>query len=234
MGAIDYTKLLAKLNPEPGGEDVLRLRVGTVSVVNSDGTLNVAISGVVIPSIPRLQSAALNTGDVVQVISYRGSLLVIGLVAGNELGVSKGLTAYGQRNSAKSTANDGIEVGVMRLDGVPLKGGRSHLVQVSGLRVTGGGSTPHWLTTIRYSTSGAATIASTEVARSEGSTGTDNMPTMAALIQIVGGDVTGSFLLGLRRSGGTLAVTLVADNVGSNLMTVVDLGSVVPDTGIDL
>ena len=80
---IDYTKLLAKLNPEPGGEDVLRLRTGVVSAVNSDGTVNVAISGVVIPHVPRLAGTILSAASNVQVLSYRGSLLVLDAVARN-------------------------------------------------------------------------------------------------------------------------------------------------------
>jgi hypothetical protein len=80
---IDYTKLLAKLNPEPGGEDVLRLRTGKISAVNSDGTVDVAISGVVVPDVPRLASSVLSAASNVQVLSYRGSLLVIDAIARN-------------------------------------------------------------------------------------------------------------------------------------------------------
>lgn len=81
--AIDYTKLLAKLSPEPGGEDVLRLRTGVISAVNSDGTVDVAISGVVVPHVPRLAGTILSAASNVQVLSYRGSLLVLDAIARN-------------------------------------------------------------------------------------------------------------------------------------------------------
>ena len=75
---IDYTKLLAKLDPQPGGEDVARMRTGVVDAVNSDGTVDLGISGIVIPDVARLAGSIVAVGMVVNVISYRGSLLVIG------------------------------------------------------------------------------------------------------------------------------------------------------------
>lgn len=78
---LDYTKLLKKINPDSDGEDTLRLRVGVVSTVNSDGTVNVTISGVTIPNVPRLLDSSMATGAAVQVLSYRGSLLVLGRVS---------------------------------------------------------------------------------------------------------------------------------------------------------
>lgn len=83
---IDYSKLLRKLNPEPGGEDILRLRTGVVDAVNANGTLDVGISGLVVPGVPRLSNITAAVGDIVQVISFRGALLVIGAVAGDAAG----------------------------------------------------------------------------------------------------------------------------------------------------
>lgn len=81
MAGLDYTRILRKLIPEPGGEDVLRLRVGIVDAINLDGTVDVVISGLVIPDLPRLRGAPMEAGDNVQLLSYRGSLLVIGAAA---------------------------------------------------------------------------------------------------------------------------------------------------------
>ena len=75
---IDYTKLLKRLNPEPGGEDVLRLRVGVVTAVNSGGLVDVTISGVSVPDVPVLAGVQAPIGAVVQILSLRGSLLVLG------------------------------------------------------------------------------------------------------------------------------------------------------------
>jgi hypothetical protein len=75
----DFTKLLEKLVPEPGGEDVLRLRTGVVSAIGaSSGAVTVTVSGVDVPNVPVLGSAMFPVGSVVQILSYRGSLLIIG------------------------------------------------------------------------------------------------------------------------------------------------------------
>jgi hypothetical protein len=80
--AVDYTTLLTKLNPDPGGESTLRLRVGTVDLVNANGTLDIEMSsGVIVQGVPKLASAYAPLGAVVQMISLRGSLLVLGAVS---------------------------------------------------------------------------------------------------------------------------------------------------------
>jgi hypothetical protein len=83
-GSINYTKLLEKLDPTPGGEDKARMRTGVISAVNTDGTVDLAISGIVVPDVPRLDGAIVPVGAAVNVIGYRGSLLVIGRTAIND------------------------------------------------------------------------------------------------------------------------------------------------------
>ena len=78
----DYTKLLSKLIPEAGGEDTA-LRTMVVSSVNSDGTVNLSTSGVIIPNIPRLGNAAVVVGEPVQVLTIRGSAIVLGPIGGS-------------------------------------------------------------------------------------------------------------------------------------------------------
>lgn len=81
---IDYTKLLKKINPDRDGEPHLHLRTAVVSAVNANGTVDILMSGVTIPGVPRLAEAAVQVGATVQVLAARGSLLVIGRVsAGN-------------------------------------------------------------------------------------------------------------------------------------------------------
>lgn len=76
---IDYTKLRQKLTPDPGAEDVLRLRVGTVDAVGLDGVVDIIDgAGVLIPNVPVLGGAQFSVGSVVQILSFRGSLMVIG------------------------------------------------------------------------------------------------------------------------------------------------------------
>lgn len=75
---IDYSKLLDKLLPPSDGEDMTRLRTGLVDAVNSDGTVNVGISGLVVPNVPRLAGAPMVAGTIVNILVWRGGLLVIG------------------------------------------------------------------------------------------------------------------------------------------------------------
>lgn len=78
---LDLTRLIEKLDPRPDGQDKVQLRTGTVAAVNGDGTLDVTLSGVVVPDVPRLASVGALVGDAVQVQVYRGSMLVVGLAA---------------------------------------------------------------------------------------------------------------------------------------------------------
>lgn len=81
---IDYTKLLEKLSPKSDGEDTLRLRTGTVTTVNADGTLDITMSdGGLLPNVNKLATAYAPAGAVVQMIVFRGAMLVIGAVGSN-------------------------------------------------------------------------------------------------------------------------------------------------------
>lgn len=76
---IDYTKLRAALDPDPGGEDTLRLRTAKVQTMNANGTVDILLSGVLVPGVPRLDNGSwLATGANVQVITLRGGHLILG------------------------------------------------------------------------------------------------------------------------------------------------------------
>lgn len=85
MTSIDYTRLLERLIPDPGGEDKLRLRTGVIDEVNADGTVDVVISGVTVTNVPVLANAMVMADMVTQILSYRGSLLVIGSTGGKRV-----------------------------------------------------------------------------------------------------------------------------------------------------
>jgi hypothetical protein len=92
---LDYTTFLDKLVPERDGEDVLRLRTATVSAVNANGTLDVTMSdGTVVPGVPKMATAFAPVAAIVQVIAYRGSLLVIGAVGSS--GANGAMTKTGE------------------------------------------------------------------------------------------------------------------------------------------
>lgn len=77
---IDYTKLRQKLAPEDqvGGDPGLQLRVAVIQAIASDGTVTITLAGTNIPGVSVLNSAVFAVGTVVQVLSYRGALLVLG------------------------------------------------------------------------------------------------------------------------------------------------------------
>lgn len=100
---IDITKLRAKLDPDPGGEDVLRFRSGVVTAVNADGTLDLLLSGVSRPSVPRLANVTAAVGDIVQIITLRGDLLVIGQVSPNAGGLVSSRVGTTVRDTDTST-----------------------------------------------------------------------------------------------------------------------------------
>jgi hypothetical protein len=75
----DLTRLIEKLDPRPDGQDKVQLRTGVINEINADGTVDVILSGVVVPNVPRLASVSGAVGSVVQVQVYRGSMLVIGV-----------------------------------------------------------------------------------------------------------------------------------------------------------
>ena len=81
---MDYTALLKKLTPDQDGEPHTRLRTGVVDAVNANGTLDILMSGgIIVPGVPKLATAYAPPGATVQMISSRGSLLVIGAVGSN-------------------------------------------------------------------------------------------------------------------------------------------------------
>lgn len=76
---IDITRLSGRLTPKSDAEDVLRLRVGLVDALNSDGTIDVLLDQVLVDKpVPVLAGALVEVGLPVQLLSYRGSLLAIG------------------------------------------------------------------------------------------------------------------------------------------------------------
>lgn len=75
----NLTKLRKKLIPPPDGQDVAKLRAAVVAAYDTaDGTVDLTLNGATIPNVPVLSGAAFAVGTTVQVLSYRGSLLVIG------------------------------------------------------------------------------------------------------------------------------------------------------------
>lgn len=101
---IDYTSLLDKLTPQRDGEPPTHLRTGTVAAVNSDGTVDITMSGgALVPDVPRLDSAHVAVGTVVQMLSFRGALLVLGPTSAGA--VSNGSAGVAVFNGNNPTTN---------------------------------------------------------------------------------------------------------------------------------
>lgn len=97
--ALDYTSLLKKLTPDRDGEPHTHLRTGVVAAINSDGTLDITMSsGVLVPDVPKLDGVNPAVGAVVQMISFRGVLLVIGGVLGGVSATTGNVTQFGGSN----------------------------------------------------------------------------------------------------------------------------------------
>jgi hypothetical protein len=81
---VDYTKLREALSPLPqiSGDEKTSMRVAEVTAINSaDGTVDVLLSETAVENVPVLDSVVVFVGSIVQMLTYRGSMLVIGTVA---------------------------------------------------------------------------------------------------------------------------------------------------------
>lgn len=107
---IDYTKIKKKINGQidPFEVDPLTLRVGVVAAVNSNGTANITLSGVTLTNVPVLATGQnLITGLPVQVVTYRGSFLVLGHVAGTNTPAGRKYVIKGaDQNLTNTTMTD--------------------------------------------------------------------------------------------------------------------------------
>jgi hypothetical protein len=76
---IDITRIIEKIVPKADGEDTVRWRTGIVAVVNAT-TLDVTISGVTVTDVKMLKHVSATVDDIAHMVSYRGTLVVIGVV----------------------------------------------------------------------------------------------------------------------------------------------------------
>lgn len=90
------------------GQDVARLRTGVISAVNTNGTVDVTLSGVTVAGVPYLVGAGVAVGAIVQMLSYRGSLLVLGTSAGSSQAPS-GWSLYLDADQSGTTSATGVE-----------------------------------------------------------------------------------------------------------------------------
>jgi hypothetical protein len=145
----------------------------------------------------------------------------------------------GSRATAAGVANSLTFVGALRIDSLAMTAGRLYRVETNTLLAAASAVSNQILAHIRYSSSGAATTASTVLPGTEGRTvpvagngGTFVGPVRCSSLFVPGSTGTYSFLLCYRRETGTGTVNL--DAGGDRLITlaVFDLGVAPADTGV--
>lgn len=147
--------------------------------------------------------------------------------------VGKGIVAWGNRTTNSSTTT--TEVGVLRIDNIPIVNGRAYRIWTSPMQVYSNITNDVVDAKIRTNTAGAATTGSAQLGASLGnvqtSTGT-SFPEARTGQWIYNSATTGSLSILLsvaRRTGSGNAQIL-----GGMDLVVEDIGLVQPDTGVDI
>lgn len=134
---IDLSKIKKKLNPPMDGQDALRLSVATVINIESDSTVDIDLNGATVFDVPILGSPAMTVGSVVQLLRYRGSLLVLGPSGGFS---ARPVEASGTITNGTTTSTSYTNsLSITGVHGVAFIGPPSGTVQVIG-RSAGGNS----------------------------------------------------------------------------------------------
>jgi hypothetical protein len=143
-----------------------------------------------------------------------------------------GILYRGQRSTSTGVITT-TEIGVVRLDGCALKAGRGYSVMVSMINMSSTVVDDDIIAVVRYSTSGAATNASTILDYARGQTAdTTHTPKRGILGFIFpSADATYSFWLGARRVAGAGNVSIVASDAVLHIV-VRDEGDDPGDTGV--
>lgn len=144
------------------------------------------------------------------------------------------IIAFGQRVTSKTYT--GTEVGVLRLDSVPLVAGRRYIFETSSLEMsTVSGETGK--ANFRINTAGTATTSSTLLIGATGNANTAFSPTQGPTVRVSyspGSTGNVSLLLTLLRSGGSGNVTLTGSSTQPIEMYVIDHGPDPGDSGVDI
>lgn len=79
---IDPTRLLEKLIPEKDGEPYLTYRKGVITAVNSNGTIDITLSGVAVTGVPVIgETTDYVVGRTAHLLAAKGLLLALGTAA---------------------------------------------------------------------------------------------------------------------------------------------------------
>jgi hypothetical protein len=200
---IDLSQIKKKLTGPQDGQDVVRLRVGTVSAVNSDGTVDVTISGIVVPSVPRLQGAVVAVGAVVQLTSYRGSLMVLGLVATDDVATYGNEPFVRASATSDSSAITSTEAVVLTLASRTYKSGRAYIIWAGGGQAYSANSAfSSWNVKKGTTTAGATVVSYPRQSNGAATTTLEQHLNLQQVFAVTGGsDVTTQMVLTLAANG---------------------------------
>lgn len=150
---------------------------------------------------------------------------------------STGKLVYRAERTTASTATSGTtEQGVIRIDGMTLTAGYAYLVTTGNMRYDLSVTTDRAKATLRYSTSGSATNASTEIGRWEVASNLGDLNSGGPVVGWIFPSSTvtnASVRLSIVRAAGTGTVTAMADSGHGIQLFVIAYGTDPGDTGID-
>lgn len=146
---------------------------------------------------------------------------------------ARGIVKYGFVTTPSGVSTSTTAVAVMRLDDIPLLSGRSYLITCPTLHPTSSVTTDNTRVELRYSTSGAATTASSVLPGAQAYQVFGSTVNLTTVYQ-PGSNQTLSLLLCVARDSGTGNVTMFADATRLSQIIVYDQGLAVSNTGVDL
>lgn len=146
----------------------------------------------------------------------------------------KGVVMRAQRTTSSSTTT--TEVGVLRLDGVPIVAGRSYRIWTSPLAVHSSAANDVVRARLRVSTSGTATTSSTQLAITQDIVPNTAHPPAPSISSRYDPTSSGtlSVLLTVGRQTGTGNVDILSGSGLEIELVVEDVGLAVSDTGVDI
>lgn len=150
-----------------------------------------------------------------------------------EVNHSRGIIKRGRRITSSAVAASATAAGVLRVDSIPLLANRSYTITTGTLHPTSSGTTDTIRSEIRFSTTGAATTASTVLPGLQSFTAFGST-TLLEAEYIPATNQTLSILLCVARFSGTGNCQFYADGTRITELRVIDNGVDVTDTGVDL
>lgn len=214
--SINLSKIKKKLNPEPDGQGLVRLQTATVSSIAADGTVDILLNGATVADVPCLGSARFVSGQAVQVLSYRGSLLVIG---GSGKPSSQAVSAVGSTTSSTAAAVGTTFVNSLTgtgIHGVAFIAPPSGKVDVLG-RAVGSNATAGGFVLLDFEIRAGSSIGSGTVFRASNNStaGVFQSSTASQQATLVTGDVVSGLTPGAAYNA---CVTYAAGAAGQNLV----------------